>query len=276
VAIQAYVDDSGGKGQGPLFVFSALMTEAEQWARFSDKWSDCLKESPSIRYFKMDEAAGPNGEFYGFKENERNHKLEKLCHIISEFSLRELHCILDLSGFQEIVAATSAKPMSQPYFFPFHTVIVGVGCDLLDRGQSEPFEIFFDENAIFGPRAKAWYPIIRSGVDENVRTLMPVEPIFRSDLHTMPLQAADMTAWIRRRLNSEGLGEFDWLQGELTITPSPRSVNLNYELLKWIDEQTISPGLVEKIQVGLEEYRKVFGHDWPPKNARELKRHRGR
>jgi hypothetical protein len=273
VAIQTYVDESEGKDTCPLFVFSALMSEAENWATFSDKWSACLKEPPSIQYFKMDEAAGRDNEFYGFSDDERNRKLTNLCHVINEFDLRELHCILDLTVFKQMV---SPKPLSDPYFFPFQTIIAAVGYDLFERGRDEPFEIFFDENRIFGPRAKVWYPVIRHAIDEPIRSLLPVEPMFRSDRNVMPLQAADLTAWIRRMINSEGLGEFSWLQQELNISASPNSVNLNADLLKWMDNPTNSGELRDKMKSALEAYRKQFGHEWPPKNKAELKKHRGR
>jgi len=56
--IQAYVDDSGVKGQGSVFVFSALIAEADVWAELTDEWSVVLRSAPSIEYFKMSEAAG--------------------------------------------------------------------------------------------------------------------------------------------------------------------------------------------------------------------------
>ncbi len=275
VAIQAYVDESEGKGKAPLFVFSALMAEAETWAVFSDRWAECLKESPRIAYFKMDEAAGCDGQFYGFSNSERDRKLIKLCRAINDADLRELSCGLDITDFK-ITTKNSPKPISEPYFFPFHAIIAMVGFDLVERHQAEPFEIFFDENRIFGPRAKNWYPVIREMVDEPIRSLMPPEPFFRSDIHTMPLQAADLTAWIVRMTNSEGMGEFAWLQQELRLTTSPHSLKLDSKTLHWLDDPANAPSIVEKMIGPLEAYRKAFGHDWPPRTKPQIKKHRGR
>ena len=274
MAIQAYVDETQGAGKVPLFVFSGLMAEAEHWARFSDGWNDCLKESPSIQYFKMDEAVGLDGEFYQFSEDERNSKLKRLCAVVSRFDIREIHCGLDLVDFKQ-VAQRAAKPVSEPYFFPFHTTILMIAFDLFERNKTAPFEIFFDENRIFGPRAKAWYPVIRSMIDEPIRSVMPVEPFFRSDIHTMPLQAADLTAWIVRMKNSDGLGKFSWLEDELTLTPSTNSLKLDAATLQGLETANV-PDVMDKLQGPLAEYRKAFGHNWPPRTRAELKKHRGR
>jgi len=55
--VQAYVDESGGKGQGSVFVFSALVSSVDHWQAFTEAWQACLDESSSVRYFKMNEAA---------------------------------------------------------------------------------------------------------------------------------------------------------------------------------------------------------------------------
>src|ERR1051325_425351 len=64
------------------------------------------------------------------------------------------------------------------------------------------FEIVFDEQVIFGPRAKMWHPVIRESVKQRepeAYQIMPVDPIFRSDLEFLPIQACDLVAWINRR-----------------------------------------------------------------------------
>ena len=102
-----------------------------------------------------------------------------------------------MDDFSETMGRHAAGYMTAPYFFPFQMTICAIGYELAVLGHREPFEIFFDEHVIFGPRAKAWYPVIRAAVpDDDVRAIMPVEPLFRSDLEVLPLQASDMTAWL--------------------------------------------------------------------------------
>lgn len=273
--IQAFADESGGKGQGEIFVFSALISDAELWARFADHWQACLDEEPKIKYFKMDEAAGLNGQFRLFNKHQRDAKLKKLCRIICQCHPVEFCFAFDLKDFAEYWSPKVDRPLSEPYFLPFQMTVVGVAYQLLDMDLvSEPFEMFFDENAIFGPRAKAWYPIIRESQVEQVKRIMPVEPLFRSDLDALPLQGADLTAWMQRNHNERGLGEFDWLKEELRpMAFSPLSVIIGKEWIERITKSNQPSAITEEL---LRAYQETFGHKWPPKTKAERKRHQGR
>ena len=160
--IQAYVDETGTDGRSSVFLFSALICEAVLWAKFSDDWQVCLNAPPSIRYFKMDEAAGLDGEFYGFSPVERDTKVKSLCQILASTEAVEVSCSMNMKAFDDTWGKTAHKPLSEPYFFPFHIINLIVASQVGDLGATQPFEIFFDENKIFGPRAKAWYPIVRA------------------------------------------------------------------------------------------------------------------
>jgi hypothetical protein len=276
--IQAYVDDSGHDGKSPVFLFSALIGNAEKWAKFSDDWNLCLHESPSIRYFKMNEAESCDGEFYGFSEDERNRKVKRLCSIMNSGDFTEFSYITPLKLFGETLKIKSGRPMSEPYFFAFYATIGGVAFEALGQRAKEPFEIFFDEQVIFGPRAKAWYPIIRAMAEDIVKAVLPVEPFFRKDIETMPLQAADLTAWMHRKANSSGLGEFEWLSQELSrLKRSPLSRSFNDELAHAIlDTKEPTPESIEMRNAALRAYRETFGHEWPPKTKADIKQMRGR
>src|SRR5262245_15297177 len=79
--IQAFVDDSGGKGHSRHFVMAGLVGHSEGWAVFADEWRRCLQESPAIATFKMQQAAALKGQFFGFSKEERDEKLRKLARI---------------------------------------------------------------------------------------------------------------------------------------------------------------------------------------------------
>lgn len=273
--IQAYVDDSGGKGQGTVFVFSALISSALVWSQFADAWKKCLEQAPSIRYFKMKEAAKLHGEFRRFTVTARDEKIERLCRIIAGGGLVEHHCVIKLDDFDATLREHSAGPMRDPYFFPFQVIILGVGYQLLEVGHQESFEIFFDEHFIFGPRAKAWYPVVRAMMDDDLRAIAPVEPFFRSDLDVLPLQAADLTAWLHRRENNEGLGEFKWIQDALYgLVPSTTSNRLTVERMREIIAKSYArtPDFLEKRKNAIEAYKETFGDDWPPRKKRKSSR----
>jgi hypothetical protein len=267
VIIQAYIDESGGKGQGSVFAFSALIASAKDWDGFSNDWQSRLDEHPRIKYFKMHEAAKFKGQFQGWSLRARNEKLRRLCEPIQ--GLVELFCVLDLGAFAKTLAAHSYKPMDSPYFYPFHIIIMAIALEMIDLGVDEPFEIFFDEHVIFGPAAKSWYPIVRASVDDDMRAVMPVEPFFRSDSDTLPLQAADMTAWLRRRWNNEGLekSHLKWLESELSkrLIPAQNSQYLDQARMEKIVKQSYSPEIQEKMQRSAAQLDEQLGPDWPSK-----------
>ncbi len=267
VMIQAYVDDSGGKGHTKTFVFSALIAEEKEWARKADEWAAALSKPPKISYFKMDEAVGFDDQFFGFSASERDEKLKDLCRVIRVPSITTLSVTIRIDDFLTHWAPRLGKPASHPYFFAFQGVHLGVGFELLSRNQTERCEVFFDENKIFGPRAKVWYPVICRTFPRKVQAVLPVEPFFRDDAEVLPLQAADLTAWIQRKFSSDGdLGEFEWLYEELRgIRVSSCSKIIDAQ---WIADMKAHEYTEDERRRNAEfpqAYKDTFGFEYPPK-----------
>jgi hypothetical protein len=274
VAIQAYVDDSGNN-QDAYFIFSALISTAERWSAFSDAWDSCLKTQPSIRYFKMDEAAGKNGQFYRFSDSERDEKLTVLCHVINTLRPVEVSCIVDVSR-QKSGWEAESKPLTEYYFFPFQVMNLQVACTVATEMESiERYEIFFDEHVIFGPRAKLWYPVLKEMADAPIRAIMPIEPLFRSDLDVSPLQAADLFAWLARQSATANGSDFpfSWVEKKLD-----RVLHSHMTARLPISDEGFEENEEWKIKTKavLIAYRKAFEHDWPPKTTAEVNKIRGR
>jgi hypothetical protein len=278
--MQAYADDTGLDENSEWFLFSALIGEAENLGCVADEWDIALKESPSIRYFKMDEAESRDGQFYGFSVLERDAKVKRLCQIISSKCLTEFCFAVKLEVYNEVFKPKRRPPLTERYFFPFLATIGGVAFEVLRQGAKEPFEIIFDEQVIFGPRVKAWYPVMRAMMfDEPIYPVLPIEPFFRDDESALPLQAADLTAWVRRKGNSkEGLGEFEWMLKELSgLAQSPLSRPLSKDLaLRLFEPVEITQEAQKRREVALQAYQETFGHVWPPKNKAERRRALGR
>jgi len=220
VPIQVFVDDSGMIGQGPYFVMAGLIGRAEQWSLFSDDWKKCLNASPRIGQLKMRDAAARGGDFYGFSEKERNQKLIDLLGVIDAHRPTLLDVVLDLSAFDDTIRNFAGKPHNNPYFIGYLMMMLAVAYELLDRGARERFEAIFDEHEQLAPQLKKWYPILRSMalVEEKVRAILPVDPLFRSDDEFMPLQACDLFAWWSRQFHERyvrGEADFLWLMDHL-------------------------------------------------------------
>lgn len=243
--MQAFIDESGGKGQSRIFTMAGWLAPAEQWQAFSARWAECLSSPPRIASFKMREAASLSGHFRGMAAFERDAKLFQLAGIVSDHATVAISCSVDLSALADTIA-TGGKPFADPYFWPFHITIMAIVLDLVERGATSPAEVTFDEHAIFGERAKRWYPLVRSYMahqDPADGAVMPDQPTFRSDLDALPLQAADMLAWLIRRSAEHNLeaierwettgrlerdkphdGDFSWLAYVLRRVPASSQV----------------------------------------------------
>ena len=121
---------------------------------FSDEWKSCLDQIPSIAYFKMYEATKLHGQFENWKPFERDEKIKSLARIVNNIHFGGIHCTFDMDAFQKYWEPNVVKPMDSHYFFPFHIIYMSVCQDLIDRGHSERFEMFFDEQVMFGHKAK--------------------------------------------------------------------------------------------------------------------------
>lgn len=219
VPFQTYVDDSGGLGHSKHFVLAGLIGHSEDWTVFSDEWRACLAEKPSIKRFKMSEAARRSGEFYRWTAEMRDAKLRSLTRIINRHAQVLTYSVIDLAAHQETWAKRLPKPLNEAYFHPFQNTIMATCFLLWDNGHREPFEIIFDEQEVFGLRAKAYYPAFRAMMEykePEAATLLPPEPWFRSDDQALPLQAADLAAWcIRKCTDDPAYDQFNWLLAEL-------------------------------------------------------------
>jgi hypothetical protein len=241
--VQAFVDESGGKDQGRHFVMAGLIGHSESWALFSDEWRACLDQSPRLRYFKMREAASPcTGQFHGFSESQRDNRLRALARIINRYARILTYSVIDLQAHADTWGKCLPKPQNDPYFYPFQNTIMATCFELADIGWRERFEIFFDEQKISGLRAKAWYPMFRAAAQYRepvAASILPVEPMFRTDDEFLPLQAADLFAWcLRRGTNTPDDQPFSWLLEEL------RSVQLS-KYAQYYDRERMS-GVLEQ------------------------------
>jgi hypothetical protein len=257
--IQAFIDDSGGSAeQGPALVLAGWMASAEAWTAFSREWTACLNQPPRIRRFKMSDAAGSrgSGDFSGVSQEFRNFKMRKLAEIIARYAIASFVCWIDLAGH----ASTYGKELEPltPYHVIFHTVIGAITHELISRGHRERCEIIFDDQGAIGKRARDWYPLLCECLDSpEERAVLPVEPLFRSDDEFLPLQAADMLAWLARR-SSMGESPLPWLDQILLRVPRSefsggydrRTMGKDFEYISQLSED-------ERAEI-IDRHRKLF------------------
>jgi Protein of unknown function (DUF3800) len=217
---QLFADESGNKGHSRHFVMAGLIAHSDAWKQFSNEWAECLKNAPTIKIFKMKEAASCSGQFYGFTEKDRDAKLKLLVGIINKYVSVCTFTVIDLEAHAETWAKTNQKPLNDPYFWPFQNTIMAACFSLWDAGVRNKFEAIFDEQYVSGLRAKAYYPImveIAKHREPDASSILPSEPTFKTDIEQLPIQAADLFAWcIRKSTDSPEYKKFEWLLSEMT------------------------------------------------------------
>jgi hypothetical protein len=211
VPIQAFLDESGGAGQSQHFVLAGFIGEAEKWAAFSDDWRAACEKEPAVSPFKMREAANFRGAFAGWSAAARDRRVRELADILAGYRFTSFHAITEIASFQRTIAGGVRRPWAQPYVYSFQFAVMGIAYEMLERGHTERIEVIFDEQVIFAPRALRWYELIKGVADDDVKAIMPIQPLFRSDAEFLPLQAADMLAWLYRKDVGEEAHSFGWL-----------------------------------------------------------------
>lgn len=215
------------KGTHPVFTFAGFIGRAEEWAAFSDEWSRWLAARPQIDYLKMNEAVKLSDQFRHFSPEDRDKKLRGCVEILKEYPQRAIQVSVNIGDFQRHIAQEMPRSLRDPYFLAFFGILSGVCYEVSDTGVPEEVEVIFDEHSIFRPRIDVWYPWLRDTIgtmhDPALSRVLPPNPLFRSDKVFVPLQSADMLAWLFRNAYSGNRNKFEWIATELMEAEIPMS-----------------------------------------------------
>jgi len=215
VALQAYVDDSASEeGDRRLFLAGYINT-ADKWVRFSDVWEEELRRSPSIRYLKMTEASRLQGQFRGWKAEDRDEKLKALSRLIRHFKPASIHSSVSRAEVEAILKPHVPYGFASPYFYCFQAIMVPLAYSNLEHGIEVQVDFIFDNQEGLGEEARFFYHHIRQGQPRAVQKLLAVNPSFMDDKNVAPLQAADMLAWHVRKSHERDPAQF-WVPNTLS------------------------------------------------------------
>jgi hypothetical protein len=214
VPLQAWIDESGGKGQGGYLTLAGFIGEAQHWATFSDEWRDELNQDPYLPYLSTSDAISLGGVFHRWPLAQRDAKVRRLIRIANRYPLTLIFVSLELAAHTKFIPrlvhrrrkSAGAKRLrtlsEQPYHFCFTVISSATILEVLLRNRFERFEIFFDDNDILGPRVKEWWPVYLAALEPHERVVAPEDPMFRDDKKFMPLQLADFAAGMIRMEHS--------------------------------------------------------------------------
>ena len=283
MAVQVFVDDSGTDLQESPAVLAGVLARAEDWLAFSDAWEAALQEPPSIRRFKMSEAAKLGGPFGYFTQEQRDDKLRRLAAVVSVLRPTVFRTSIDLPGFEAAVGPVLTPPLNQPYFHLNYAMVWRVAFQMAICHQIDPFEIIFDRQVMHEQGVGLWYApfcdlVKRLGDAEGpssiwvpARALLPDQPLFRSDDQFVPLQCADLYAYL---LRAELLGrgtEYAWLRALMPPVSSAADLSTDY----WRTLISVpKTGLVQRLDP--DRYADLLGLNAPPSQIPRLLQPRAR
>lgn len=196
VVLQAYFDDSRKQLGRPQLFLAGFVNTADHWLEFSNEWSDVLRSSPSIDYFKSTEAQHMRGQFKGWGRLDRDLKVMALAGIISRFKHWSFHVSIDVIDFKSAVDRNGVPwGFRNEYWLAFEAILIKVSQRHKELGIDGPVDFIFDNQNQIHRSAASLYECIVEAQQEDIKHLFGAPPVFRDDKEVEALQAADMLAW---------------------------------------------------------------------------------
>jgi hypothetical protein len=194
-----FVDESGGQGARKILLLSACIQTYPVWSAFSDDWDKVLRESLAITAFHVREARGKIKEFAKWKEIDVDRKIIALTEVIVRHQPQIVTCWMSERDYAETVRANSPPDLHHAYFACFCAIVIKVAQYQAYLGITTPADFIFDKHGEIGDEALLWHFAMKESQPDEIRTIMGSSPVFRDDKEVLPLQAADLVAWHKRR-----------------------------------------------------------------------------
>jgi hypothetical protein len=220
--LQGFADDSGSDGQRVPHFLGGFLMEAERWAAFADAWQAQLSRSPSIKYFKMNEAHALSGEFaqLAFHGIETRHrKVRDMLEVIEDFKPVGVFSTVDWEEFRFVQEPFVRGDVKDPYqcLIPWLFDVV-MAWQKQEGIFPQPIDFDFDDQGMrIGAAIRAVFPEVKRLAPDSLRKMLGRNPMMLDDKKVLPLQAADMLVWNLRRHYDPKVEyrEWEWLYARL-------------------------------------------------------------
>jgi Protein of unknown function (DUF3800) len=199
--LRMYVDDSGKEDQSPHLVLAGYLSSTEKWAAFSNHWQAILDDA-GIDSFRMVEAWRLARKFRKIGALGRDRLIVQLIECIKAYTERAFIVSMPHDRFyhQLDVMDNHMHPLGRPYFGCFYSLLASVYKYAFERKFDQRLEVIFDEQ---GGESQQYILSamgeFRRLAGQDFTDLVIPTPTFQSDKDALPLQAADMLAWLVRR-----------------------------------------------------------------------------
>lgn len=199
--LEIYIDDSGKEQDSPSLVLAGYLASEKAWSAFNKNWQGVL-DAANIPAFHMVEAWRMGHAYQHLGALGRNQLIQDLLSCINMHVEYAFVLSIDLDAYRHWFARKEEPDLvlTRPYHFAFHSIQLLIADHIYKWRDDEDFSVILDEQG--GESAR----ILLDAVDQNkafVATKRPhmrmPKPRFDTDLRAIPLQAADMLAWLSRR-----------------------------------------------------------------------------
>jgi hypothetical protein len=196
-----YFDDSGSDVGSEYYVLAGFLAPAEQWEIVSSKWVEAL--GTDLRFFKMSHAMALDGQFRsGWTVPLRDQLILDLVDIVAAINPWRIECFVKRNLFDTFVkGALQSDTFNDPYFILFYQIVLSVAANAERLSWTRECGFVFDEQGKMGEIAKSKWDWVKNNIDVigiHASPHLGLPPIFRNDITSRPLQAADMFAWLVR------------------------------------------------------------------------------
>ncbi len=255
---QGNFDDSGTSG--PVFVLAGYLAPVEQWALFWTEWEIERQRGRSIDFFKMQEAANFDGQFYGWSLEERDRKVTSLIPIIQRHVDIGYAVVVNREAFKQVFGKRYRDVLRSPYVLAFSHLILFVLRLRAEGRLTDPVDFVFDEQGKQLGQALGVWRGITAHMSPEMVTMIGTPPVSRDDKTWPPLQAADFAAWqVRRQFDlpvPSRLASSVYLAAEIGAEPKIMVEYLDLHYLESLRDGANAATLAtlsEEVRVSVEE-----------------------
>jgi hypothetical protein len=209
-----YFDDSGSDAGSWWYVLAGFIAPVEQWKSFSIEWAEILKRE-ELSFFKMSHAMAMDGQFRrGWTVPLRDKVILELVNVVEAINPWRIESMVDRRLFDTFVKGLlQTDTFADPYFMLFYQIVLSAAANAERIDWNANCEFIFDEQGKLGDNAISKWEWLKENID-GLGTVdfcrhLGSPPIFRNDVISRPLQAADMFAWLIRDCMSKGARDME-------------------------------------------------------------------
>lgn len=199
--LSAYFDESGHSRHTDFVSMAGIVAPLQKWERLEIDWKEALKEFELSEWHTSDFAHSLNEyKQYKGKEEKRREMYSRFMNLIRATDGMPMGAIVSMTAWNKMLPAVQ-KSFLDPYFLCLQDCGHGASVYAIKEPPSHQVMMIFDNNEEFKGRVPKLYEYMQRNFNYGSR--LAEEPVFRSALSVVQLQAADIVAYeLRQRYDN--------------------------------------------------------------------------